>query len=85
MSLPQGLWLLLGVLAAQLIAIAIFKPMLVWEAGWILLLGLVPAAAFPLAALHRRHEPARVGEETDEGTLEPVGWCPWCDAWSCAQ
>lgn len=42
LSLAQQAWLVLGLVAAQLIAIAIFKPMLVWEAGWILLLGLEP-------------------------------------------
>jgi alpha-1,2-mannosyltransferase len=42
LSLPHQVWLLLGVAAAQLIAIAIFKPMLVWEAGWIVILGLEP-------------------------------------------
>ncbi|TMD28687.1 MAG: DUF2029 domain-containing protein [Chloroflexi bacterium] len=56
LSLPQGLWLLLGVLAAQLIAIAIFRPMLVWEAGWILLLGAEPwlLRNFQFAAPFRR-------------------------------
>lgn len=42
LSLPHQAWLLVGVVAAQLIAIAIFKPMLVWEAGWIVVLGLEP-------------------------------------------
>lgn len=42
LSLPHKLWLLLGFLAAEVIAIAIYKPMLVWEAGWIAMLGLEP-------------------------------------------
>ena len=42
LSVPHRIWLLLGYLAADLIAIAIYKPMLVWEAGWIAMLGLEP-------------------------------------------
>jgi hypothetical protein len=41
-SVPQQVWLVAGIVAAQLVAIAFFKPLLVWEAGWILLLGMEP-------------------------------------------
>jgi hypothetical protein len=35
-------WLVLGILCAQLIAIGVIRPILLWEAGWIGLLGLEP-------------------------------------------
>jgi hypothetical protein len=41
-SVPQQVWLLVGIVAAQLIAIGVFKPMVLWEAGWIAMLGLEP-------------------------------------------
>jgi hypothetical protein len=41
-SVPQRLWLLVGVAAAQFIAIGLALPMLLWEAIWIVLLGLEP-------------------------------------------
>jgi len=41
-SVPQQVWLLVGIAAAQLIAIGVFKPMVLWEAGWIAMLGLEP-------------------------------------------
>jgi hypothetical protein len=41
-SVPQQVWLVAGIVAAQLVAVAFFKPLLVWEAGWILLLGMEP-------------------------------------------
>jgi hypothetical protein len=41
-SLPQQLWLLVGIAAAQFISIGIAVPMLVWEPVWIALLGLEP-------------------------------------------
>ncbi|MDQ2943426.1 MAG: DUF2029 domain-containing protein [Candidatus Dormibacteraeota bacterium] len=44
-SLPQQLWLLLGIAAVQLISIAIVVPLLLWEPVWIALLGLEPRLA----------------------------------------
>jgi len=41
-SVPQQVWLLVGLAAAQLIAIGVFWPMVLWEAGWIAMLGLEP-------------------------------------------
>lgn len=41
-SVPQQAWLLIGIVAAQLIAIGVFRPMVLWEAGWIGLLGIEP-------------------------------------------
>jgi len=41
-SVPQQAWLLVGLAAAQLIAIGVFWPMVLWEAGWIAMLGLEP-------------------------------------------
>ena len=41
-SLPQRVWLLFGIVAAQFIAIALPIPMLLWEAIWIGMLGLEP-------------------------------------------
>src|SRR6266851_2141878 len=46
-SLAQGVWLLVGIAAAQFIAIGLPLPMLFWEPVWIVLLGLEPV-------LHRR-------------------------------
>jgi hypothetical protein len=42
LSVPQRAWLLLGIACAQLVAIGIIRPILLWEAGWIGLLGLEP-------------------------------------------
>ncbi len=41
-SLPQRAWLVVGIAAAQLIAIGLPIPMLLWEVGWIGLLGMEP-------------------------------------------
>jgi len=41
-SAPQRLWLLLGVASAQFLAIGLPIPMLLWEPGWIAMLGLEP-------------------------------------------
>jgi hypothetical protein len=41
-SLPQRVWLLVGIVAAQLISIGLPTPMLLWEAGWIGMLGIEP-------------------------------------------
>jgi Glycosyltransferase family 87 len=41
-SLPQRLWLLVGVAAAQLLSIGLAVPILLWEPVWIGLLGLEP-------------------------------------------
>jgi len=50
-SAPQRVWLLLGVAAAQFLAIGLPVPMLLWEPGWIAMLGLEPW-------LRRRDQPA---------------------------
>lgn len=42
LSVPQRAWLVLGIACAQLVAIGVIKPILLWEAGWIGLLGLEP-------------------------------------------
>lgn len=42
LSMPQRVWLLLGIACAQLVAIGVIRPILLWEAGWIGLLGLEP-------------------------------------------
>ena len=65
-SLPQRAWLLLGILAAQLISIGQFIPMLLWEAGWIGMLGIEP-----WLAAHVRRVPA-VGT-TGESPIESMG------------
>ena len=41
-SVPQRLWLLAGIVAAQFLAIGLPIPMLLWEPAWIALLGLEP-------------------------------------------
>jgi hypothetical protein len=41
-SLPQQVWLVVGIAAAQLVAIGVFRPLLLWEAGWIVMLGAEP-------------------------------------------
>jgi hypothetical protein len=41
-SVPQRIWLLAGIAAAQLIAIGLALPMLLWEPVWIVLLGAEP-------------------------------------------
>jgi hypothetical protein len=41
-SVPMLAWLVVGIFAAQLVSIAVFKPLLLWEAGWIVLLGMEP-------------------------------------------
>jgi glycosyl transferase family 87 len=42
LSVPQRAWLLLGIACEQLVAIGVIRPILLWEAGWIGLLGLEP-------------------------------------------
>jgi Glycosyltransferase family 87 len=41
-SVPQRVWLLAGIAAAQFLAIGLPVPMLLWEAGWIGMLGIEP-------------------------------------------
>ena len=41
-SVPMQAWLVLGLVAAQFVAIGVFKPLLLWEAGWIGMLVLEP-------------------------------------------
>ena len=40
--MPQRVWLLAGIAAAQFLAIGLPVPMLLWEAGWIGMLGIEP-------------------------------------------
>jgi hypothetical protein len=42
LSVPQRAWLVLGIACAQLVAIGVIRPILLWEAGWIGLLALEP-------------------------------------------
>jgi hypothetical protein len=42
LSWPHQAYLLVGIVAAQFVAIAVFKPLVLWEAGWIGMLGLEP-------------------------------------------
>jgi hypothetical protein len=42
-SMSQRMWLIAGIAAAQFIAIGLPIPMLVWEPGWIAMLGLEPS------------------------------------------
>jgi hypothetical protein len=41
-SVPQRVWLVAGIAAAQFIAIGMPIPMLLWEPVWMMLLGLEP-------------------------------------------
>lgn len=41
-SVPQRAWLLVGIAAAQFIAVGLPIPMLMWEVGWIGMLGIEP-------------------------------------------
>ena len=41
-SVPQRMWLIVGIAAAQFLAIGLPVPMLLWEPVWIGLLGLEP-------------------------------------------
>ena len=59
-SVAQRLWLLVGIGAAQLISLGLPIPMLVWEAGWIGMLGIEPWLAGRARAIQiPRPEPAR--------------------------
>ncbi len=62
-SLPQRIWLLVGVAVAQLIAIGLAGPMLLWEPVWIVLLG-----AEPWFTRHRVIEAAPVGFTSPSGS-----------------
>lgn len=50
-SVPQRAWLLAGIAAAQFLAIGQPVPMLLWEAGWIGMLGIEPWLARRVPAL----------------------------------
>jgi glycosyl transferase family 87 len=58
LSVPQKAWLLLGIVCAQLVAIGVIRPILLWEAGWIGLLGLEPwlVVRVPRLTIPRRVE-----------------------------
>ena len=62
LSVPQRAWLVLGIVCAQLIGIGIIRPILLWEAGWIVLLGLEPwlEARVPSLTFQRRIEASSV-------------------------
>jgi hypothetical protein len=42
LSVPQRAWLAAGIACAQLVGIGVIRPILLWEAGWIVLLGFEP-------------------------------------------
>ncbi|HET7338284.1 MAG TPA: glycosyltransferase family 87 protein [Candidatus Dormibacteraeota bacterium] len=42
LSVPQRAWIALGIVCAQLVGIGFIRPILLWEAGWIVLLGCEP-------------------------------------------
>jgi hypothetical protein len=56
-SVQMKLWLLIGIAAAQLIAIGMAIPMLLWEPGFLLLLALEPRRRRELAATVPKAEP----------------------------
>ncbi|HSS94905.1 MAG TPA: glycosyltransferase family 87 protein [Candidatus Dormibacteraeota bacterium] len=69
-SVPQRVWLLLGIAAAQFIALGLPIPMLVWEAGWIGWLGLEPWLArreLPLRAA----APQLLGADSGRTPVQP--------------
>ena len=59
LSVPMQAWLALGIACEQLIAIGVIKPILIWEAAWIGLLGLEPwlVERVPNLAFLRRPQP----------------------------
>jgi hypothetical protein len=57
-SLPQQVWLIVGIAAAQFISIGMPTPMLLWEPGWIALLGLEPFLQRLDVRRSTGHEPA---------------------------
>jgi hypothetical protein len=63
-SLPHQVWLIVGIAAAQFLAIGQPIPMLLWEAGWIAVLGLEPALKRLDARRSAGREPASTLEET---------------------
>jgi alpha-1,2-mannosyltransferase len=69
LSVPQRIWLLLGIVCAQLVAIGIIRPILLWEAGWIGLLGLEPwlVVRFPRLAIPRRVDALLLRPQSPEG------------------
>jgi hypothetical protein len=56
-SVQMKLWMLIGIAAAQFIAIGMAIPMLLWEPGFLLLLALEPRQRRELAAPLRKAEP----------------------------
>ena len=62
LSVLQRAWLLLGIVCAQLVAIGVIRPILLWEAGWIGLLGLEPwlVVRFPSLTIPRLLKTSRV-------------------------
>jgi hypothetical protein len=66
-SLPHQVWLIVGIAAAQFLAIGQPIPMLLWEPGWIAVLGLEPA----LKRLNARRSAGREPASTLEETLAP--------------
>jgi uncharacterized protein (TIGR03382 family) len=60
-SLVQRVWLLVGIAAAQFIAIGLPLPMLLWEPLWIALLGLEPRLSQLKMPVRRQPETAYSG------------------------
>jgi Glycosyltransferase family 87 len=56
-SVPMKVWLIAGIAAAQFIAIGMPIPMLLWEPGWLVLLGLEPRLKREAVAPVRQPEP----------------------------
>lgn len=62
-SVPQRLWLIAGIVAAQFIAIGLAIPMLLWEPAWIVLLGLEPWLRNQAAVNSRAVKPSSLSPE----------------------
>ena len=60
-SLVQRVWLLVGIAAAQFIAIGLPLPMLLWEPLWLALLGLEPRLSHLKMPIRRPPETAFSG------------------------
>ena len=62
-SLPQRVWLLVGIAAAQFLALGLPIPMLLWEPAWIALLGLEPWLKNQAALNSRAVKPSSLSPE----------------------
>jgi hypothetical protein len=62
-SVPQRLWLLVGIAAVQFLAIGLPIPLLLWEPAWIALLGLEPWLRSQTALNSRAVKPSSLSPE----------------------